>query len=425
MVKRYCSYGLVIEGMIILGMIFYGFGALESKMITEKKILESQRKINRLKSLAVMSIQSEDGDIIDCVDIYKQPAFDHPALKNHTIQMAPSYDPTMETSTEAASRTKTMNKRNNEDSPVTITSQVWQKSGSCPKGTIPIRRFQEKELLKTSSIEDYGRKKPSFSTPNKETSNLRLSNRSMSILLTVGYSYSGVKGDIKVWNPFVESDDEYSTSQISLKSGPYYDFESLESGWAVNPSVYGDRQTRLFVYWTADGSKKTGCFDLTCPGFVQTSSEVALGAAIYPLSVPSGLPYQITLYIFKDPATNNWWVQYGEKINLGYWPPNLFTLLHGNAEAAEWGGEVYSLKLGHPPHTRTAMGNGQFPDSIFGNSGAVRRLRIRENSLILKFPEWVSTFSDEYDCYRTLYVGDYVEDPEFYFGGPGQNPVCP
>lgn len=93
--------------------------------------------------------------------------------------MAPSYDPTMETSTEAASRTKTMNKRNNEDSPVTITSQVWQKSGSCPKGTIPIRRFQEKELLKTSSIEDYGRKKPSFSTPNKETSNLRLSNRSV------------------------------------------------------------------------------------------------------------------------------------------------------------------------------------------------------------------------------------------------------
>lgn len=57
MVKRYCSYGLVIEGMIVLGMIFYGFGVLESKMITEKKILESQRKINRLKSLAVMSIQ--------------------------------------------------------------------------------------------------------------------------------------------------------------------------------------------------------------------------------------------------------------------------------------------------------------------------------------------------------------------------------
>ena len=32
-------------------------------------------------------MQSKDGDIIDCVDIYKQPAFDHPVLKNHTIQV--------------------------------------------------------------------------------------------------------------------------------------------------------------------------------------------------------------------------------------------------------------------------------------------------------------------------------------------------
>ncbi|KAL6009417.1 hypothetical protein ACLOJK_022646 [Asimina triloba] len=36
---------------------------------------------------AIKTIQNEVGDIIDCVDIYKQPAFDHPALKNHTIQV--------------------------------------------------------------------------------------------------------------------------------------------------------------------------------------------------------------------------------------------------------------------------------------------------------------------------------------------------
>ncbi|EEF45820.1 conserved hypothetical protein [Ricinus communis] len=188
-----------------------------------------------------------------------------------------------------------------------------------------------------------------------------------------------------------------------MKSGPY---NSFEAGLGVNPSVYGDRQTRLFVYYTADASKKTGCFDITCPGFVQTSSEVALGATIYPLAVPFELPYQIILYIFKDPATSNWWVQYGDKINLvGYWPPHLFTLLHGNAQGAEWGGEVYSLKLGCPPHTRTAMGNGQYPDGRFGYSG---------------------TLKNEYDFYRTLYVGAYIEDPEFYYGGPGtgRNPIC-
>lgn len=34
--------------------------------------------------------QSPDGDIIDCVHISHQPAFDHPLLKNHTIQVCQS-----------------------------------------------------------------------------------------------------------------------------------------------------------------------------------------------------------------------------------------------------------------------------------------------------------------------------------------------
>ena len=34
--------------------------------------------------------QSPDGDIIDCVHISHQPAFDHPLLKNHTIQVSQS-----------------------------------------------------------------------------------------------------------------------------------------------------------------------------------------------------------------------------------------------------------------------------------------------------------------------------------------------
>jgi hypothetical protein len=31
--------------------------------------------------------QSSDGDTIDCVDISQQPAFDHPFLKDHKIQV--------------------------------------------------------------------------------------------------------------------------------------------------------------------------------------------------------------------------------------------------------------------------------------------------------------------------------------------------
>ncbi|XAR70815.1 hypothetical protein NMG60_11027819 [Bertholletia excelsa] len=383
---------------------------------------EDGRKTSLFKNYPVKPIRSEDGDIIDCVEIYKQPALSHPALRNHTIQMTPTYSPAMER-TVTGIGTSTKGKG---DSWVTVTSQIWQRSGSCPKGTIPIKRTRKQNLHRSSSAKEYGRKQPRVSRQSSHLDeHLQQENHSLAILITEGFSYLGAKGDIRVWNPYVESDDEYSTSRVSLKNGPYMDYEAVESGWAVNPSVYGDRQTRLFVYWTADSSKTTGCFDLTCPGFVQTSSEVALGAAIHPISVPGGLPYQITIYIFKDPNTNNWWVQYGERINIGYWPSDLFVLINHNAETVEWGGEVYSSRTGTHPHTKTAMGSGHFPDFISGQSGSIKRMRVRQNDLILRFPDWVETFADEYDCYDVFYLGDYIDDPEFYYGGPGRNFKCP
>ncbi|KAL2517829.1 Protein of Unknown Function (DUF239) [Abeliophyllum distichum] len=353
----------------------------------------SGRKENSQKSHAIRSIQSEDGDIIDCIHIYKQPSLDHPSLRNHKIQ--------------PQERARNHLLKEIGGSPETLTTQLWQRSGSCPEGTIPIRRIDKNNGTKGDLGENYGRKKP------------------MAILLTAGYAYLGAKGDIKVCSPQVELDDEYSTSRVSLSSGPQYEYEVIEAGWAVNPSVYGDRQTRLFVYWTVDGSKKTGCFDLTCPGFIQTSNKIALGTAIYPISNPTGLPYQITVYIHKDPNTNNWWVQYGETINIGYWPSDLFDLLKYHAESVEWGGEVYSSRVGTHPHTATGMGSGKFSDYITESSGYIKRMRILGNNLELKFPEWIYTYSDEYDCYDVFYLGDYVEDPEFYYGGPGRNPKCP
>ena len=46
-----------------------------------------KRVILILKSNMFFPPQTEYGDVIDCIDIYKQYAFDHPMLKNHTIQV--------------------------------------------------------------------------------------------------------------------------------------------------------------------------------------------------------------------------------------------------------------------------------------------------------------------------------------------------
>ena len=85
-------------------------------------------------------------------------------MKDHKIQLAPSYNSAKKDPIERTrSKTKnTMKKQKDEESNVTVTSQIWQKNGSCPKGTVPVRRVPKKELLKARSFDEYGRKKPNF-----------------------------------------------------------------------------------------------------------------------------------------------------------------------------------------------------------------------------------------------------------------------
>ncbi|KAM3747438.1 hypothetical protein ACB098_05G034800 [Castanea mollissima] len=88
-------------------------------------------KIRTTKRETVKKWEREggDSDIIDCVDIYQQPAFNHLLLKNHTIQMKPSSIPGGE----------------NMNSFQEKLFQGWHKCGQCPEATIPIRRSREDE----------------------------------------------------------------------------------------------------------------------------------------------------------------------------------------------------------------------------------------------------------------------------------------
>lgn len=143
------------------------------------------------------------------------------------------------------------------------------------------------------------------------------------------------------------------------------------------------------------------------------------------IPVPGGLPWIMTLYIVKDIKTKNWWVQYQDNINIGYWPAEIFDSLSSTAETVQWGGEVYSSRLGHPGHTGTAMGSGQFPDFVFQDSGWTKRMRVRDNSMALKYPEYAYAYTDDYRCYDVYLYWEYIADPEFYFGGPGRSYLCP
>ncbi|XP_042949733.1 uncharacterized protein LOC122281923 isoform X1 [Carya illinoinensis] len=98
--------------------------------------LELDRRLKLINKPAIMSFQTEYGDIVDCVDIYKQLAFDHPLLKNHTIQMKP------ETIPYEASRADV----HSNDVPNNI---------SCPHGSVPIRSTKE-DLLMENHLKSLG-----------------------------------------------------------------------------------------------------------------------------------------------------------------------------------------------------------------------------------------------------------------------------
>ncbi|AED93505.2 AslB (DUF239) [Arabidopsis thaliana] len=338
-----------------------------------KGSLDIDMKLKSLNKPSLKTIKSEDGDIIDCIDIYKQHAFDHPALRNHKIQMKPSVD-------FGTKKTTIPNNGSSEQ----ITSQIWSKSGNCPKGTIP-----------------------------------------EAVLMALGYNFIGAQSDINVWNPPRVQASDYSSAQIWLLGGLSDTFESIEAGWAVNPSVFGDSRTRLFTYWTKDGYSKTGCVNLLCAGFVQTTTKFALGAAIEPVSTTSQKQHFITVSMFLDTNSGNWWLTCANNV-IGYWPGTLFAYLKHSATAVQCGGEVHSPNVGKKPHTRTSMGSGQWASYLWAQACYHSNIRIKDYSLQIKYPKYLSEYADEYECYSTkLHRKTYMSEPYFYFGGPGQNSRCP
>ncbi|XP_026451340.1 uncharacterized protein LOC113351601 [Papaver somniferum] len=360
-----------------------GYGAVLSEKSPSKQThLKVDGKLKLLNKRSLKTIQTEYGDVIDCVDIYQQPAFEHPSLKNHTIQMKPSFNPL--TKSKNGTSTGAM-------------SQSWRKSGSCPIGTIPILR-----IWKATSLENYGKKNPyitpsQMSTTTEETNddrkpNYLYVNRSTAILMAEGNDYKGAKARISIWNPEVENAYEYSTAHIRLVFGSGDQMESVEAGWMVYPILYGDSSTRFFIHWTVDGSNRTGCFNLVCTGFVQTSNEVSVGCKISPILdsgfISSIMGYCISGYIHKQLV---------------------------------FGGEVYSETIGQErkgvKHTTTEMGSGEQAKSGFMMAASIKEIRILDGSQIEEYPNPSEEYSDEPNIYST-YNEDYdKEDQIFYFGG--------
>ncbi|PKI33306.1 hypothetical protein CRG98_046301 [Punica granatum] len=182
--------------------------------------------------MEALSTHSGGGHVVDCVDIYKQPAFDHPMLKNQTVQVKPSF------TEEGESHLQWL--------PAAL--EEW--GVDCPEGTVPIiRKISENGVQKKDYV-------PSFLVNEKSG----LHNKSFPVFASDnGHEYAVVKTKyngrtfhggqaiLNVWNPHTET-REISISQIWIYAGTSENVNTVEAGWIVG--LDSRPTTTFFTYWT-------------------------------------------------------------------------------------------------------------------------------------------------------------------------------
>ncbi|KAH1064139.1 hypothetical protein J1N35_029126 [Gossypium stocksii] len=378
-----------------------------------QKLKFIRQRLNKINKPAVKTIQSPDGDTVDCVLSHHQPAFDLPQLKGQR----PLDPPERPRVYERDGVMMTAEVEEEEEEHV----QLWRMSGeTCPEGTIPIRRTTEQDMLRASSVRRFGRK-PRRRVRRDSTSN----GHEHAVGYVSGGEYYGAKGSINVWAPHISNPYEFSLSQLWVISGSFaHDLNTIEAGWQVSPELYGDNYPRFFTYWTNDAYEATGCYNLMCSGFVQTNNRIAIGAAISPISSYHGGQFDITLLIWKDPKHGNWWLEFGSGILVGYWPSFLFTHLRDHATMVQFGGEIVNTRPGGS-HTSTAMGSGHFAGEGFGKASYFRNLEVVDwDNNLIPLPN-LRVLADHPNCYDIRGGVNGVWGHYFYYGGPGRSVRCP
>ncbi|KAG0577443.1 hypothetical protein KC19_5G156400 [Ceratodon purpureus] len=297
----------------------------------------------------VMSFSVSDGSWVDCIPIEGQIAAYHPALNGHKIHTEPS------SSTRRSSRVQSSH----------LHPQLFaREQGGCPEGSIPLKRSDSShKFLKKSTTNG-----TELIIPK---GNKREIHEHVTVALQQSpHSYSGSHAVFSVNGPILESEEDFSLSQLWIFDGEWDDgtWSTIEVGWQTQPLMHPHDEPlapHLFIFWTHDAYNNTGCYDLECPGFVQVDSKWVIGGAMpsyTTLAENKSLEFEVELEVLYDPAQSVWWL-YVNNDPVGYWPASIFDgRLQGSASKLEWGGEIcYFREANVDVRSKTAMGSGALP----------------------------------------------------------------
>lgn len=335
------------------------------------------------------------GAYVDCVTTTSQPS-----VRDEHIGAIATPPATAAPSTTPATEARAV-------SPLTLgLRDAYGNAVSCPRGTIPMRRLSLDQLTRFPTLKAFLAKEPDGATPS----------------LTPGgphryaFGYQGVTNYggnswLNLWNPA----GDFTLSQQWYVNGSGSGTQTAEGGWVDYPAAFGS-QSVLFVYFTADDYASTGCWNLTCSGFVQTDSSIALGTAWGDYSTAGGAQYGFSLqYQYYQ---GNWWLNV-QGTWLGYYPGSLYDggPMATSSNLTEFGGETYTDGSDWPQ-----MGSGQWSGAGWQQAAFQNDIFYIADQNADAYYSSLTTVETNPGCYTIDYTpassggswGTY-----FYFGGPG------
>ncbi|MCD7451183.1 hypothetical protein HAX54_009911 [Datura stramonium] len=369
------------------------------------------------RSIAVINEKGETveihktkyGDIYDCVDFYKQPAFDHPSLKDHNFH--PKMKPNL-----------FQIDQNSSGSTSSRSSTLWSENEGCPSGTVPIRRITKNDLIRHKHMPPP--ENVTFDT-QFSASNNNSEPKGITYMSSQGYKvaivrtpydpfiqFAGAGMIASVYNPHVKG-HQHSACRLKIQTRS----DILQVGWRVDPTLYGDTKTRLFIHFQAG---KIQCFNTLCPGFVQVNSEMPPDISYEDhVSHRGGPIWEDTMYIERDLVNGNWWLLMEDNYTqIGFWPQKLFTGLAGFATTVEWGGVVYSPQdVAEPPMGSSFFPIGQSNYDAYCKKIAILNVRQQTIEVDKTIPH-----TDNPNMYKVLFEPLWFHSkPSFFvlYGGPG------
>ena len=288
---------------------------------------------------AAHSFLDAGGQVFDCIPIEQQPS-----LKGTGRKLATPPEPPV-LSTGATSL-----------GPPPRARDRLGNSTICPPGTIPFRRITLENLARFATLREFFQKSPDGKDADKfedEAGRDDTSDHRYAIGSQEAEIY-GVDSFMTVWQPKIGSDQSFSLGQLWLAGGKKKQLQTIESGWQVYPKMYDTDLPCLFIFWTPD-AYQSGCYNLSCSGFVQTNSRIKLGGAMEPDEPSWHIAYVYFWRLFKG----NWWLYLGLDTvasAVGYYPAMIFNdgQMAKNATRMDFGGETVG------EDTWPAMGSGAF-----------------------------------------------------------------